>query len=131
MKKLFPIALMLFITAAAFCQKKTSAKTSTESTSVSISNNNSEYSLNASFNEERSASVRQLIIKALGQAGETAGEQTKWNLKETYSVFLKTRKLTINLDKEKATRSLYKLIKQLGQDIQNALTKPSSTEIKG
>ena len=124
MKKIFLIAIALFITGAAFGQQKSNqSKTSTQSTSVSINNSDNEYRLNASFNPVKAEAVKTLIIKALAQSGENEADETIWKLKDTYSIKLEKDQLTIKLDKEKATGSLYKLIRQLGQDIQQTLTK--------
>jgi len=131
MKTILVIAIALLITGVAFGQQKSKqSKTATETSSISISNSDTEYALNASFNPSKEEVIKRIIIKALAQAGENEANETNWKLKDTYSIDLGEKQLTIKLDKEKASGSVYKSIRQLGLDIQQALTKSSSSEVK-
>lgn len=131
MKKILVIAIALLITGATFGQQKSKqSKTSTESTSVSISNSDNEYTLSASFNPAKAEAIKALIIKALAQSGENEADETIWKLKDTYTIKLGNKQLSITLDKEKASGAVYKSIRNLGQDIQQTLTKSSSSAVR-
>jgi hypothetical protein len=121
MKKLTTTLIALFCTALIFAQSSKTSHTSTESTSVSINNSDHDYSVIAVFGEAKAAKVKAKLIEAIGKPNTENDGLALWNLKNIYTVTLKAEKLIIDLDKDKATGTLIKTFKNLGEDIQSTL----------
>lgn len=130
MKSCLFIFFILFGAQVAFSQQHTSTKTSSETSSVSVSDDDTKYLLNATYNPAKLASVKVLIVEALGMSGEYSSGITIWALKDTYLISLKSNNLYIKLDKDKASGSLYRTIKKLGVGVQEILVKPAAAESK-
>lgn len=124
MKQIFLTLALLCFTAIAFAQTQTSTSASTETTTVSINDSNRDYSIMAGFSQPKMASLKSLISDALGKPDHDEKGLILWNSRNTYTVTLKARKLMIELDKEKATGTLYKTFERLGEQVQRALGTP-------
>jgi len=128
MKTTLLLTVLLGITTIAFGQQQTVHQT--ERTSVSITNSDYNYALNASFNQQKEEAINALVIKTLGQPTTTTATEKKWISNDIYSVSLTAEKINIELDKDKAAGAVYRLFTQLGQDIQNKLTASTVTKVK-
>lgn len=128
MKTNLLLTVLLGLTTIAFGQQQTVHQT--ERTSVTITNSDYHYALNASFNQQKEEAINTLVTKTLGQATKTTVTEKKWISNDIYSVYLTAEKINIELDKDKASGALYRLITQLGQDIQRELTASTVTKVK-
>jgi hypothetical protein len=105
--------------------------TTTESTTVTINNNERNYSLVATYDSSKREKIHNLIIKSIGASNETYDNQTSWKLKSTYTILLKRERLIIDLDKELASKEQVQQFDLLGAEIEQVLTPEKKTTKKG
>ncbi|SDE94337.1 hypothetical protein SAMN05216464_11119 [Mucilaginibacter pineti] len=126
MKRLTLTLAALFCTALLFAQSATTSHTSTERTSISVSNSDNDYSLIAVFNSTKAEKIKMLLIQALGKPTNEADGLAIWNSKSTYTVSLKPEKVIIDLNKDKSTGALIKTFERLGDEIKKTLDPPKT-----
>lgn len=128
MKKIILTLCALFLAALTFAQTSKISHTSSESTTISISNSDRDYSVKASFDAVKKEKLKTLLTEALGKPLTATEDLNLWNLKNIYTVTLKAEKLTIDLDKDKATGTLIRTFEDLGDNLQKALSTPKSPD---
>jgi hypothetical protein len=121
MKNIIFTIVMISITTVVIAQTAKSVHTTTESTMVTINNNDRSYSLIAAYDSSEKVKIYNLIIKTVGSLNEREGNQISWKLKSTYTVLLKPERLIIDLDKELASKELIRKFDNLGEEIEQAL----------
>jgi hypothetical protein len=117
----------LLLTALTFAQTSRTSHTSSESTTISITNSDLNYSLTAAFGAAKKQKLKTLLTDALGKPLTATEDLSLWSSKNIYTVTLKAQKLTIDMDKDKATGSLIRTFVGLGDSIQNVLSTPKSS----
>lgn len=117
----------LLLTALTFAQTSKTSHTSSESTTISITNSNLNYSLTAAFTAAKEEKLKTLLTDALGKPLTATEDLNLWCFKNIYTVTLKAQKLTIDLDKDKATGSLIRTFVGIGDSIQDVLSTPKSS----
>lgn len=117
-------ALALFFSAATFAQTSGSVHSSTSSTTISISDSDHDYSIIAAFGPAKAAGLKDLIINAIGKPTDSAEELTVWNVKNSYNVTLKAKRLIIDLDKDHTDASVIKTFARLGEQLDQVLGAP-------
>lgn len=127
MKKLILTLCAPLLTALTFAQTSKTSHTSSESTTISITNSDLNYSLIAAFTMAKEEKLKKLLTDALGKPLTATEDLNFWSFKNIYTVTLKAQKLTIGLDKDKATGSLIRIFVGLGDSIQNVLSTPKSS----
>lgn len=95
--------------------------------SISISDNNSSYSMSAKFPDNKISEVHDILRKELGQ-GERVNDKDRFRWEsnisgdEVYKVDLRGNKLSIALDKDLADEDLVRKFKNMGKLIRNAIS---------
>jgi hypothetical protein len=128
MKNIILTIAMITITSLVIAQNSKTV-TTTESTTVTINNNERNYSLVATYDSSKREKIHNLIIKSIGASSESYDNQTSWKLKSTYTILLKPERLIIDLDKELASKELIKQFDLLGGEVEQILT-PEKTPAK-
>ncbi|MDQ1090074.1 hypothetical protein [Siphonobacter sp. SORGH_AS_1065] len=123
MKRTILSAVLIFFSAISFAQHTRSSQTSTVSTSVSVSNSDHKYTLRADFDNGAEEPIRKLIRDRLGNPSPlSATGRSTWKLEEVYIITLQDNRISMELDKGKATGSLTQSFVKLGKDIQQAIS---------
>ena len=120
--KAITLSAMLFLSAATlFGQSPKKVSTTTKSTSVSVSNSDNGYALLAYFDNTDAEKLKTIIAEVLGAGTKTGQSEMLWKLKDVYTLTLNSEKLSIELDKDKASATLYRSFVKLGDDIQQEI----------
>lgn len=129
MKTIVLSAMLSLSAITLFGQSLKRAVTTSVSTSVSISNSDNEYLLSASFTQVNAAQLKQMIADSLGPGIKTGNKDTIWQMAEVYHVKLSPERLTIELNKDKASGSLSRTFVKLGKEINQVIrNNPSAPE---
>ncbi|QXV63970.1 hypothetical protein INP83_12760 [Mucilaginibacter sp. 21P] len=119
MKKIILIAVFICAAVTSFSQSKTTTKTS----SVSISNSDHDYSMHANFDSSKEGPIKKLVDNLVGAPGKLSETNSTWKLDDVYTITLTAKRLTIELDKDKASGALVRSFVKLGKDIQQQISR--------
>lgn len=129
MKTIVLSAMLSLSAITLFGQSLKRAVTTSVSTSVSISNSDNEYLLSASFTQVNAEQLKQMIADSLGPGIKSGNKDTIWQMAEVYRVKLSPERLTIELNKDKASGSLSRTFVKLGKEINQVISSnPSAPE---
>lgn len=147
-------AVIIFLSANLFSQKKptppkTPATTSTsksssysisfdtddyeENSSISIKRNDDIYKFSAKFHESKSGSIKKLLVDKLGTSNlKVSGETYRWQKSENgeklYDCKLTDSTLKIYVDKEYATSKIVDMMDEFGVVLKDAISGSNSKE---
>jgi len=121
MKKIIISGAAVLLNVSVFAQSPKAHRTTTESTSVSVSSSDHDYSVVANFDAPKADKLKKLLIQRLGNPNKTRENNYEWSLNNSYTVTLKSGKLIIDLNKDKTTAEIIKTFERLGRDVQPAL----------
>ncbi|GLB54035.1 hypothetical protein NBRC110019_30760 [Neptunitalea chrysea] len=102
----------------------TNAQTGTHhssSLSISVVENDSEYTYRASFDKGQTDKVKSAIKELLGAANDTTQRTALWE-KKYYTVGLRAGRVNIEMDLNNSTKSTALKIKDLGEHISETLS---------
>lgn len=105
-----------------------SGEAHSSSSSISIKNNNSSYKFRASFDDALTDKVRNIIIDKLSKLKLTTANVSKshWGLvgdnEDVFDCKLSEGFLRMYVDKDKTSRKLQNTIKNLGEDLREAIS---------
>ncbi len=123
MKKSLPIiSAFLFFINYAFAQSAKASLSSSQMANVSITNSGHDYSLIASFQAEKTTTIKNAIVNVLGRPTDNKDDLSVWFSKELYTVTLRSEKLIIDLDKKSAVTEIVKKFERLGEHISNIVS---------
>lgn len=119
--------LLLSICAITFCMYFVSAKSTSDSQSFSVSDNDETYKITASYNKKKDKNIQQALhrfIKPndLFKSGDvTYDGSIKLSDNTTFDLRFFPGELKIKLDKKKNSSDAYNKMKKLSADLQEAL----------
>ena len=107
--------------------KQSGTTTKSSSTSVSIQNSDSSYSLKANFDSDKNEKVKKILLDNLDKEYQTSKEGVLiWQKKDSdevvYSVVLKNGILKMNLDKELSSGNTVKKFETLGSQLRETIS---------
>ena len=131
--KIIIVLIFMTISFLANCQSRPAVpntpKTTTKSssTSVSIQNSDSSYSLKANFDSDKNEKVKKILVDNLDKEYQTSkGEILIWQKKDAdevvYSVIFKDGNLKMNLDKELSSGNTIKKFETLGSQLRETIS---------